>query len=312
MEKVTNELMKVGCLFSKTLLILIIGFLKPHLAMSQSKIVLVVNSANELNTELSKIADKDKIKKLYVLIPQNNLEGWTVYPPLSAKVNYETSSNKHAVSIERLPEALAEFTSLEELDLSNTGLKQLDKSKLKLSKLRMLNISENNIQLEDQLSVLERLENLQTIIAFDCGVSEKAIKKLQEKNKVTVVYTHQEYTNLGPTYFSWRQQHMPLNKKEETLFQLLETIHQYYPIGLTRYRDKYPGGRKFRQIAEQWAEALMDGSQITAWRRAITEFRNKEQKLKLRNNTNPTYPSNSAIITLDTIETDNAREVKNL
>ena len=313
MEKVKDKFMTIRYSFDKIFLLSIICLIIPHLTIAQSEVVLVVNSTDELKTELSNIVEKDKVRKLFVLVPQNHADGWKVLPPASAKVNYEKASNSHAINIERTPEVLGKFTSLEELDLSNIGLKTLDNSILNLSKLRILNISENNIILEEQLRVLEQLNNLQTIVAFDCGVSEKAINKLQrKKRRIEVLYSISDYAHLSETYFSWRQQYLPLTNKEETLFQLLGSIHQYYPVGLSWYGDRYPGAREFRRIEAQWAEALKNGNQKTPWQKALEQLRIGNQELKLRNYTNLGYPSNRAVISLDSIETDNIIEVKNL
>lgn len=243
-------------------------------AMSQeSKKVIITNSFDDLSVKLDEIKSKDEVIKLFILV-EENIKNWRLTPVFNGKFDYDNQPHNYNNPIIELPKSIEQFANLEYLDVSDLGLSGLGTSIPKLNRLKTLNISFNEIRIEEEFDKLSALSNLDKIIAFGCDISSYAVMLFRDLSKpINLIYTNSSYVQNRELYFGWRKDYVKKSERHLIVRDLLISIHQYYPIGLPILKETFPGYQKLQEILEKEAYIKQNDFKNSKWYRFIQNLR---------------------------------------
>ena len=271
--------------------------------------VIVANSYDDLKSQLENVQEKEAVKKLSVIL-QRSRDHWYVMPIIGGKYDYEHPTFTIQDPITKLPSEIWQFKNVEFLDISTLGLKILSDSILNMTELQILNISENYLNIEENVPLLLKLPALKTLVAFSCPVSQIAVTYLKDaEENIDFLYTNSDYATYAEEYFKWKTKYINLDSKEAFLLEMLEKVQSYYPIGLGYYNRIYPGYQKLEKIVKDEAELAnynYEATKIVQLKNALQE---RYPSLEVVNSTSPTYMASSVSIRLKDKKQDGITEV---
>ena len=143
--------------------------------------VITINGLNN-ETITEKILEFRDVEVL--IIQKSDSSRWQSRPPLSY---YQ--SIIFQPPFWTLPQEIGQLTSLEKLTLTGLDLNELPEEIGSLKKLRLLDLSFNKLNLHQELTLLGKLPNLQTLIFYGNHYDEASLfdlKSLNPKLKVIV------------------------------------------------------------------------------------------------------------------------------
>ncbi|MGB3466593.1 MAG: hypothetical protein WBA74_15035 [Cyclobacteriaceae bacterium] len=262
---------------------LLTGILFIHFsAMTQElEKIIITNSTTDLSEKLNRTTDKNKITRLLILV-EENIRDWHVIPSLNGKYQYDNQSHNNEIEIVELPKSIEEFTNLEYLDVSSLGLSGLGTSIPLLKRLRVLNISYNDIFLENEIDNLSNLSKLETIIAFGCDVTEYSVTLLKDRARpVQVLYKISDYLHDSNHYFDWRNKYVTTNKRSKVIKDFLTRIHHFYPIGYPFLQKHYDGYQELKAILKKNAIERQNDYDQNDWKITLNKIRSDYSDLEI-------------------------------
>ncbi|HYD91056.1 MAG TPA: hypothetical protein VEA37_06145 [Flavobacterium sp.] len=101
---------------------------------------------------------------------------WTIYPPPDAHLK-----NTDQPPFYYLPEEICTLTNLESLALDGLKIKELPENFGRLKNLKFLSLAFNKLVLKKEISKLQNLTNLKTLILYGNKVDDNSVLILKEK-----------------------------------------------------------------------------------------------------------------------------------
>ena len=163
-----------------------------HNSMPNTDTLIVeLEPTDDFQKRLHEVFQHKYLKNLIINLDAN--KGWLLFPTgpkqLGTEPVYELS---HEVG--SLPNELAGMDSLERFSISFLGLSDLPESLTKLISLKELNISFNKIDFDKEIEKLIKLDQLEVLIVYGCGMREEHLLRLRAHNpKLEVLYNRQQY-----------------------------------------------------------------------------------------------------------------------
>ncbi|MEL6557216.1 MAG: hypothetical protein AAFQ94_03475 [Bacteroidota bacterium] len=265
-----------------------------------SDIVIVANSYDDLKSQLENVQHKEAVKKLSVIL-QRSRDHWYVMPIIGGKYDYEHPTFTIQDPISELPAVIWEFKNVEFLDVSTLGLKTLSDSMLNMTELQTLNIAENYLNIEENVSLLLELPALKTLVAFSCPVSQIAITYLKDaEENIDFLYTNSDYATYAEEYFGWKSDYIEADFKESLSLELLQVIQHYYPVGMSSYNGIYPGFKKLSTLLEDAANERINNYKSTKAAQLVERLRIEHSALAIRDLTNTGRPATQIQVSTET------------
>lgn len=275
----------------------------------ESELIIVAQSYDDLRQQIVEVKNKEAVKKLAIIL-QRSRDHWYVMPIIGGKYDYEHPTFTIQDPISKLPSEIWQFNNVEFLDISTLGLSSLSDSLLNMTELRTLNISENYLNIEENVPLLLKLSALKTLVAFSCPVSQIAITYLKDaEENIDFLYTNSDYAAHAEEYFKWKTKYINLDSKEVFLLEMLDKVQSYYPIGLGYYNGIYPGYKKLEKILRDEAELANYNYEATKIAQLKNALHERYPSLEVVNSTSATYMASSVSIRLQERKQDGISEV---
>lgn len=176
------------------LLIHFLIFLIQSKIFSQSNdtdtLILILKDSTEYTEQLNHAFDQADVKNLRIVMEANQ---WVVFPT-GFSDNFNKASYSFISKLNILPEDIGEMAALEVLSISYLGLDFLPESLPQLKNLRELDISFNNLNLENEFDKILQLMKLEVLKIYGYGLGESALSNIKKvMPQLKIFYTKEQY-----------------------------------------------------------------------------------------------------------------------
>jgi hypothetical protein len=227
---------------------------------SNDTLNVIIENVNNADEQLKKIfSENHKLKALRIIIPENHI-GKDVYAINNHLINYSNPLIYLEKEINTIPNNISELKSLEYLNISSLGLKELPENIIFLKNLKILDLSRNRLDIKRELWKLEKLTNLQVIKLYGIQLSEVVVNELPKLGLKKVLYKEEDFTKED------REEYMKIVKKNlktnirVKLRDSYEWISSYFPAPEEFIDDEEPNYIEIRDIIENKIQNLHNGN----------------------------------------------------
>ena len=132
----------------------------------------IINLSNEQIFIFPKsVLNNPEIEELYI-----GSANATAYPPMSLLP-------KKRIFLSSIPEGISKLKTLRVLSIVSSNIKHLPESLSELNNLTHLNLSFNpKLDIEKYTSTINSLNNLESLVVYNCFLNKKTIERLKAKN----------------------------------------------------------------------------------------------------------------------------------
>lgn len=257
--------------------------------------VIIADNENELVQQLETLSADIMGLAIQTSSP---LSEWSVWGRIDGQIDYSQPADIYRHVGYKIPGQIEKFQSLEFLDISSLALTDFSESIGKLKNLRILNISHNNIKLENVAYILNQLPKLERILAYGCPVTYESLRSIK---LAKISYLIEDMEKDHEEFVSWKFKYY--SKEPKRISEIRKVIKEMYDFDEANADER----------GEAILELLNRSKEVKPkWEDVLNQLRAAIPELKVYDMYMPVFPAYSLIIYLDDYKSDRLRETKML